>query len=86
MNNLAYSCLNCNRFKGSDIATITSDGNLLVPFFNPRTDSWDRHFQFVGAEIIGLTEIGKGTNHIFRFNNSDRFAERKGLIDLGLYF
>ena len=32
-NNLAYTCLSCNRSKGSDISSLTPITRVLVPFF-----------------------------------------------------
>jgi 5-methylcytosine-specific restriction endonuclease McrA len=34
--NLAYACAFCNRFKGSDIASLSSQTGALVRLFNPR--------------------------------------------------
>lgn len=43
-NNLAYSCLYCNRYKGSDLGSfdpLTGDFSFL---FNPRLQQWSEHF------------------------------------------
>ncbi len=42
--NLALACVFCNRFKGSDIATISQDTGGLCRLFNPRIDRWAEHF------------------------------------------
>src|ERR1051325_507151 len=42
--NLALACFDCNRFKGSDIASIDALTGGLVPLFNPRTQTWSEHF------------------------------------------
>jgi 5-methylcytosine-specific restriction endonuclease McrA len=34
--NLALSCLSCNRHKGSDFATIDAATGEIIPLFNPR--------------------------------------------------
>jgi len=44
--NLALCCAVCNRFKGSDIASIDPETGQLTPLFNPRVDHWDDHYQF----------------------------------------
>lgn len=84
--NLALACQPCNRNKGSDLGSISARSGLLIRFFNPRTDNWPDHFD-VGsnAEIIALTETGEVTTRIFGFNDPDRIAERKGLIEIGHY-
>ena len=82
--NLAYACMTCNRFKGSDLGSITDDGTL-VRFYNPKTDIWREHFSIQNNEIIPLTAIGAVTARIFRFNDFARKAERETLQELGLY-
>lgn len=74
--NLAYACPTCNRFKGSDIASIDWETGQLVRFFNPRTDLWSEHFRFIGSSIEPLTLIGKVTARLLRFNDKDRLDER----------
>ena len=84
--NLALACQPCNRNKGSDLGSLSEISNELVRFFNPRTDIWLEHFRVNSdAEIEFLTEIGEVTAFIFGFNEPERIAERKGLIELGNY-
>ncbi|MGI8469947.1 MAG: HNH endonuclease [Pyrinomonadaceae bacterium] len=84
--NLALACQPCNRNKGSDLGSLSESTKILVRFFNPRTDDWDEHFRINSdAEIEYLTEIGEVTAAIFGFNNLERIAERKGLVELGNY-
>lgn len=54
--NLALACTFCNLNKGSDIASLASDGNL-ARFFNPRQDKWAEHFRLTGAVIEPLTAV-----------------------------
>jgi 5-methylcytosine-specific restriction endonuclease McrA len=44
--NLAYACPQCNRNKGSDIASYSDDEDI-VRFFNPRLDKWIDHFEIL---------------------------------------
>lgn len=44
MDNLALACFDCNRFKGSDIASLDPGTGDLVALFNPRTQRWNEHF------------------------------------------
>ena len=84
--NLALACQPCNRNKGSDLGSISENSTKLVRFFNPRTDIWHEHFRVNSdAEIETLTEIGEVTAFIFGFNEPERIAERKGLIEIGHY-
>ena len=43
--NLALSCLLCNRRKASDIAAIDPESGQFVRLFNPRTQAWSDHFE-----------------------------------------
>jgi 5-methylcytosine-specific restriction endonuclease McrA len=70
--NLAYACAFCNRFKGSDIASLSSETGALVPLFNPRLDRWSDHFQLQELSIQARTDIGEVTVRILRFNDNER--------------
>ncbi len=83
--NLAYACAFCNRFKGSDIASLSSETGALVRFFNPRIDRWSDHFQLLGLSIQPRTEIGEVTVRILRFNDNERILERQELNKIGRY-
>ena len=85
VDNLAYACAFCNRFKGSDIASLSSQTGGLVRFFNPRTDRWSDHFQLHGLSIEPRTEIGEVTLRILRFNADERVLERQELNRVGRY-
>lgn len=82
--NLAFSCLPCNRFKGTDISSLTEKGEL-TRFYNPRTDNWLEHFQIIGNMILGITDIGEVTVKILKINDEERLEEREYLQDMGLF-
>lgn len=83
--NLAYACVFCNRFKGSDIGSIFWQTHEFVRFYNPRRDRWANHFQLRDAFLNPLTDIGDVTARILGFNDGDRPMERQILIDQGKY-
>ena len=83
--NLACSCVFCNRFKGSDIASISPTTGQLVRLFHPRRDRWSDHFQLDGALIVPITEVGEATARLLRFNSDDRLLERSMLQASGRY-
>ena len=83
--NLAYSCLICNRRKGTDLGSILEPGGAIIRFFNPRRDPWKEHFRLDGSIIHPLTEIGVVTARIFGFNTPERILERETLIAVGRY-
>jgi hypothetical protein len=83
--NLAYACVFCNRYKGSDIGSIIWDTQEFVRFYNPRRDRWSQHFQLDQSMIAPRTSIGEVTARILGFNDRDRLLERQALIDTGRY-
>jgi HNH endonuclease len=86
-NNLAYACVYCNRYKGSDIASVLPGTYSPVRFFNPRTDAWGSHLRLDadGVSIIPLTAIGEVTVRILGFNHPERLMERSALKAIGRY-
>jgi HNH endonuclease len=85
LDNLAYACFRCNRWKGPNIATLDPQTYSLTPLYNPRLDHWSGHFQLIGATIEALTPAGRGTVMLLRFNDEQRVALRAELIQQGRY-
>jgi hypothetical protein len=83
--NLAYACVFCNRFKGTDLGSINAFTGQLVRFFNPRTDQWPTHFRLDGPYVAPLTDIAEATVRIFAINATDRVLERQALIAVGRF-
>ncbi|MCB9158028.1 MAG: HNH endonuclease [Caldilineaceae bacterium] len=85
INNLAYACAQCNRNKGSDIASVDPDTHEPVFLYNPRTQIWTNHFRFDGPLIAPLTSIGRATARLLQLNQIDRLLLRKELLSTGRY-
>lgn len=83
--NLALSCLHCNRHKGPNIASIDVETNQLVFLFNPRTQIWREHFVLEGALIRPVTAVGRTTVRVLNLNSLERIEVRQMLIEDGLY-
>jgi hypothetical protein len=83
--NLALACFDCNRFKGSDIASIDPISKKLMPLFNPRTQKWNDHFRVEGGVIIALTSVGRVTAKLLKFNLPERVEVRELLAKTGRY-
>src|SRR5579864_6485527 len=83
--NLAYSCVFCNRFKGTDLGSVHPGSQQLIRFFNPRTDRWSDHFKLSGLQIVPLTDIGEVTVRILNLNHPERLLERGELQATGRY-
>jgi hypothetical protein len=63
LENLCLSCWNCNNLKRRAISTTDPETGMDVPLFNPRTDHWAEHFEWIeGATLLnGLTPVGRVT-------------------------
>ena len=83
--NLGLSCFDCNRHKGSDLASLDPVNNEIVPLFHPRKDLWEAHFKLDGAFIQPLTPQGRVTVRLLQMNSADRIDERALLITIGRY-
>lgn len=85
LDNLALACIDCNRFKGSDIASIDPLTGEIVPLFNPRTQSWTEHFKTDAGRIGALTPAGRATEQLLRLNLTERVEAREALAASGRY-
>lgn len=83
--NLALSCVLCNKHKGSDLVSIDPQTGEIVPLYHPRQDKWHEHFQLSGAEFIPLTPRGRVTVRLLQLNRPDRIEERKLLIEAEIF-
>ena len=83
--NLAYACIFCNRFKGSDIGSIIWQTKELTRFYHPRRDNWLKHFHLEDYFIQPITDIGEVTARILGFNQQSRLLERQLLISKNKY-
>lgn len=81
--NLCLACPECNRAKGSDIAT-TVNGRVSR-LFNPRIEEWSDHFVHDGAVILAKSRIAAGTIRLLNLNNPTRVATRASLMQEGRY-
>lgn len=81
--NLAYTCFRCNRYKGPNLSSIDPQFGVITPLFNPRRDEWRIHFRWSDAKIVPLTDTGRATVALLRFNDPERVALRQSLISQG---
>ena len=85
LENLANACSVCNQNKSSDLGTFLPGSNRLIRLFNPRRDTWTKHFKAVQGEIIPLTKIGEATVKVLDINDADRVNLRRLLTLQGNY-
>ena len=83
--NLAYACFDCNRAKGSDIASIDPGTGALTALYSPRTQRWSEHLRFNGPVIEALTATGRVTVRLLKLNLPIRVAVRDSLMRAGHY-
>lgn len=79
LDNLAFACFECNRYKGSDIASIDPKRDQVTQLFNPRKQIWNEHFRFNQSVIEPLTPEGRTTVFLLRLNDPERVMERIAL-------
>ena len=85
LSNLASSCLECNRLKGTDIASVDSDTGRIVRLFHPRQDRWLDHFELRDGLIVPKTDIGRVTEHLLQLNRPKLVSIRRQLLAKGRY-
>ncbi len=83
--NLCLSCFDCNRHKGSDIASLDLETGQLTPLFHPRHDRWADHFRLDGPRLVPLTAVGRVTEYLLALNSAEQLARRTGLLQLNRY-
>lgn len=80
--NLALSCPLCNRYKGSDIASLDPQTGHLCALYNPRLDIWIEHFVFSSSALFSLLSAkGRVTSKILKLNQTERIVERRLLLE-----
>jgi hypothetical protein len=87
LENLCLACANCNQSKY--IATDAPDpmSREVVPLFNPRTQQWHDHFEWIdnGLRVHGLTAIGRATIERLKMNHDRIVLARESWISIGLH-
>ena len=53
----------------------------MVRLFDPRRQSWNRHFEWFGAVLIGRTQIGRATVAVLDINDPQRVGLRREILD-----
>jgi len=82
--NLAFACDRCNLHKGPNLTAIDPETGEIVPLFHPRRDSWQDHFRWENAEIVGRTPTGRATVRLLNMNAKRRLQLRMQQKPLGL--
>ena len=85
LDNLAYACFQCNRYKGTDLTSLDPYTNEVTRLFHPRTQQWDNHFILTAdGTITPCTPEGRATVRLLRLNAPERVQARADLIIAGI--
>lgn len=76
LGNLALACPSCNLHKADRTSASNSSNVEVIPFFNPRLDDWDTHFDWDDYTRIAKTEIGRVTIQALDLNHERGFDIR----------
>jgi hypothetical protein len=71
--NLAWCCPSCNRFKAARQGALDPETQQVVPLYHPRRDKWATHFAWSddGSVVLGLTATGRATVSLLRINRPE---------------
>jgi hypothetical protein len=85
LSNLALSCQGCNNHKYNRTRSRDPVSRRLVRLFHPRRDRWSDHFAWTpdGAEILGLTAVGRATVEALQLNRPALVNLRRVLVEAG---
>ena len=73
LKNIARSCGRCNILKNQRTHAFDPLTGKIFPFYNPRKDIWNNHFEWSDDELLiyGLTEIGRTTIETLQLNREN---------------
>jgi hypothetical protein len=82
--NLAFSCLRCNLFKGTNVSGIDPMSGQITLLFNPRIQLWHQHFRWNGPVLSGLSPEARASIALMQMNAPARVQLRQTLVVEGL--
>lgn len=87
LENLCLACSNCNASKHKAIEAIDPDTGKLVLLFNPRSQIWAEHFEWLEGGILlnGLSDIGRATIIRLKMNRQTIVGARERWIKNGFH-
>lgn len=83
--NLWLACPMCNGHKSDKIRADDPETHSAVPLFNPRTENWHLHFEWIknGSVVRGITPTGRATAEALAMNHPDIVAARRLWVAAG---
>jgi hypothetical protein len=72
LDNLCLSCWNCNNHKRQATLILDPISNTKVALYNPRTQVWSEHFEWINGatQVRGLTPNGRVTIARLKMNRT----------------
>lgn len=85
--NLAWSFLGCNSFKGAFLTGLDPVSEKEVALYHPRNQVWAEHFAWSldTAEVVGITATGRATVLRLRLNRPGFVNLRAALNQFGVH-
>jgi hypothetical protein len=85
LDDLAWSCAGCNGHKADKTLAADPKTGRMMPLFNPRRQSWSRHFRWSSDAllIVGRTAIGRATVAALELNRAALVNLRQMLFLVG---
>lgn len=83
--NLCLACELCNQHKWTYTHGVDPQTARKTVLYNPRNHSWNQHFEWTeeGAQISGLTPLGRATISVLQLNNELAVVVRRNWIQAG---
>jgi hypothetical protein len=78
--NFCWSCHRCNLHKGPNLSGRDPLTDKVVRLFDPRRQSWPRHFEWLGPVLAGRTQTGRATIAVLDVNDPQRVELRQILL------
>lgn len=87
LDNLCLSCANCNMSKGRVTSAVDPETGENTPLFNPRTQDWAEHFEWMpdGIVLRGRTPAGRATIGRLKINRDRMLGTRANWVFFGLH-
>ncbi len=76
-------CEYCQPSQGAEFERDRSAHGTRGRLFDPRRQSWKRHFEWFGAVLIGRTQTGRATIAVLAINDPHRAELRQIIMDDG---
>jgi hypothetical protein len=86
LDNLALARVECNTFKGPNIAGIDPPTERVTRLFHPRKERWNTHFDWAGPFLVGKTRVGRATIEVLEINDLISVMLRQELLDEGVFY